>query len=89
VKRLRIGVIYGGRSGEHEISIASAAAVVSNLDRDRYEADPLYIDRDGRWTIADRAPVAASAADRVLCLPIYPALQPDEQQRVIDLIRET
>lgn len=63
MKRLRIGVIYGGRSGEHEISIASAAAVVSNLDRDRYEAVPLYIDRDGRWTIADRAPVAASAAD--------------------------
>ncbi len=63
MKRLRIGVIYGGRSGEHEISIASAAAVVSNLDRDRYEAVPLYIDRDGRWTIADRAPTAASAAD--------------------------
>ncbi len=63
MKRLRIGVIYGGRSGEHEISIASAAAVVSNLDRDRYEAVPLYIDRDGRWTIADRAPLAASAAD--------------------------
>ncbi len=63
VKRLRIGVIYGGRSGEHEISIASAAAVVSNLDRDRYEAVPLYIDRDGRWTIADRAPTASSAAD--------------------------
>jgi D-alanine-D-alanine ligase len=63
MKRLRIGVIYGGRSGEHEISIASAAAVVSNLDRDRYEAVPLYIDRDGRWTIADRPPAAASAAD--------------------------
>ncbi len=63
MKRLRIGVIYGGRSGEHEISIASAAAVVSNLDRDRYEAVPLYIDRDGRWTIADRAPTATSAAD--------------------------
>jgi D-alanine-D-alanine ligase len=63
MKRLRIGVIYGGRSGEHEISIASAAAVVSNLDRDRYETVPLYIDRDGRWTIADRPPTAASAAD--------------------------
>ncbi|MGE5361627.1 MAG: D-alanine--D-alanine ligase family protein, partial [Bacteroidales bacterium] len=63
VKRLRIGVIYGGRSGEHEISIASAAAVVANLDRDRYEAVPLYIERDGRWTIADRPPAASSAAD--------------------------
>jgi D-alanine-D-alanine ligase len=63
VKRLRIGVIYGGRSGEHEISIASAAAVVSNLDRERYEPVPLYIERDGRWTIPDRPPTAASAAE--------------------------
>ena len=63
MKRLRIGVIYGGRSGEHEISIASAAAVMANLDRERYEVVPLYIDRDGRWTIADRPPSASSAAD--------------------------
>jgi D-alanine-D-alanine ligase len=63
VKRLRIGVIYGGRSGEHEISIASGAAVMANLDRERYEVVPLYIDRDGRWTIADKPPSASSAAD--------------------------
>jgi D-alanine-D-alanine ligase len=58
-----VGVIYGGRSGEHEISVASAASVVSHLDRDRYEAVPLYIERDGRWTIPDRPPSATSAAD--------------------------
>ena len=40
MKKLRVGVIYGGRSGEHEVSIASAAAVVQNLDKQRYEADP-------------------------------------------------
>src|SRR5688572_1471458 len=38
VKKLRVGIIYGGRSGEHEVSIASAAAVVQNLDKQRYEA---------------------------------------------------
>ena len=37
MKKLRVGVIYGGRSGEHEVSIASAAAVMANLDRARYE----------------------------------------------------
>jgi len=37
VKRLRVGVLYGGRSGEHEVSLASAAAVFGNLDRTRYE----------------------------------------------------
>jgi D-alanine-D-alanine ligase len=63
VKKLRIGVIYGGRSGEHEVSIASAAAVVQNLDKQRYEAIPIRIEKDGRWIIADRLPVSASAAE--------------------------
>jgi D-alanine-D-alanine ligase len=63
VKKLRVGVIYGGRSGEHEVSIASAAAVVQNLDKQRYEAIPIRIEKDGRWLIADRLPASASAAE--------------------------
>lgn len=63
MKKLRIGVIYGGRSGEHEVSIASAAAVIKNLDRDRYEPVPIRIDKDGRWTIQDRPPTSSSAAE--------------------------
>jgi D-alanine-D-alanine ligase len=63
VKKLRVGIIYGGRSGEHEVSIASAAAVVQNLDKQRYEAIPIRIEKDGRWLLADRLPVSASAAD--------------------------
>jgi D-alanine-D-alanine ligase len=56
-------VLYGGRSGEHEVSLASAAAVFANLDRQRYEPVPIRIEKDGRWVIADRPPSAASAAD--------------------------
>jgi D-alanine-D-alanine ligase len=63
VKKLRVGIIYGGRSGEHEVSIASAAAVVQNLDKQRYEAIPIRIGKDGRWIIADRLPASASAAE--------------------------
>jgi D-alanine-D-alanine ligase len=63
VKRLRVGVLYGGRSSEHEISVASAAAIFANLDRQRYEAVPLRIEKDGRWLLADRPPSAASAAE--------------------------
>jgi D-alanine-D-alanine ligase len=62
VKRLRVGVLYGGRSSEHEVSLASAAAVIANLDRARYEPVPIRIERDGRWTLADRPPTAISAA---------------------------
>jgi D-alanine-D-alanine ligase len=63
VKRLRVGVLYGGRSGEHEVSLASAAAVYANLDPQRYERVALRIEKDGRWVLADRPPSAASAAD--------------------------
>ena len=63
VKKLRVGVIYGGRSGEHEVSLASAAAVFSNLDPHRYEAIPIRIEKDGRWTLPDRPPTLVSAAD--------------------------
>ncbi len=60
-----MGVVYGGRSGEHEVSLASAAAVLANLDRARYEPVPILIDHDGRWSIADRAPASALAADAI------------------------
>jgi D-alanine-D-alanine ligase len=56
-------VIYGGRSGEHEVSLASAAAVFANLDRQRYEPVAIRIEKDGRWLLADRPPSAASAAE--------------------------
>jgi len=63
VKRLRVGVLYGGRSGEHEVSLASAAAVFANIDRDRYDPVAIRIEKDGRWVLPDRPPSAASAAD--------------------------
>src|SRR5690606_5643806 len=63
VKRLRVGVVYGGRSGEHEVSLASAAAIFANLDRDKYEPTAIRIEKDGRWLLADRPPSAASASE--------------------------
>jgi D-alanine-D-alanine ligase len=63
VTKLRVGVIYGGRSGEHEVSLASAAAVFRNLDPDRYDPVAIRIEKDGRWTLPERAPALVSAAD--------------------------
>jgi D-alanine-D-alanine ligase len=63
VKKLRVGVIYGGRSGEHEVSLASAAAVFKNLDPDRYDAVAIRIEKDGRWALPERPPTLISAAD--------------------------
>ena len=56
-------MLYGGRSGEHEVSLASAAAVFANLDRNRYEPVAIRIEKDGRWALADKPPSATSAAE--------------------------
>ena len=65
MKRLRVGVVYGGRSSEHEVSLASAAAIFANFDRTRYDPVPIRIERDGRWSLADRPPSSESAADTI------------------------
>jgi D-alanine-D-alanine ligase len=61
--KLRVGVIYGGRSGEHEVSIVSAASIFKHLDRSRYEPVPIRIDKDGRWVLDGKEPTAISAGD--------------------------
>ena len=53
-------MIYGGRSSEHEVSLASAASIFGQLDRTRYEPIPLFIAKTGRWYIPDRLPTAES-----------------------------
>jgi D-alanine-D-alanine ligase len=58
-----VAVLYGGRSGEHEVSLASAAAVLANLDRKKYEPVGVRLEKDGRWILADRLPSASSAAE--------------------------
>ncbi len=55
-KKLRIGVIFGGRSGEHEVSIRSARAVIESIDPTRYEVVPIAITKEGNWL----APAAAA-----------------------------
>jgi D-alanine-D-alanine ligase len=63
VKKLRVGVIFGGRSGEHEVSIASAAAIFKYLDPGRYDAIPIRIEKTGQWKLGAQVPRALSAAD--------------------------
>lgn len=55
IKRLRVGVLFGGRSGEHEVSLASAASVIRGLDPDKYEAVPIGITKDGHWLVGEGA----------------------------------
>src|ERR1700756_6010293 len=54
-KRLRVGVLFGGRSGEHEVSLASASSVIRGLDPDKYEAVPIGITKEGHWLVGNAA----------------------------------
>src|SRR3954453_18694345 len=48
--KLRVAVIYGGRTGEHEVSVRSAKSVLSGLDPEKYEPVEYFIDLEGRWS---------------------------------------
>ena len=70
VRKLRIGVIFGGRSGEHEVSLASAASVLAAIDPERYEIVPMGIAKDGQWLVGgDPLRALADAAGVRLALP--------------------
>ena len=55
MEKLRVGILFGGRSGEHEVSLLSAASVLNAIDKDKYEVVPIGITKDGRWLTAENA----------------------------------
>jgi len=83
VNKIRVGVVFGGKSGEHEVSIASAASIFKHLDPARYEAVPIRIEKDGRWVLGAKAPTLLSAA-AVLQETRTEALEAVEPTRAVD-----
>ena len=63
MKKLRVGIIFGGRSGEHEVSVTSAASIFKHIDRNKYEPVAIRIEKDGKWSFPDQEPAATSAAE--------------------------
>ncbi len=59
MKKLRVGILFGGRSGEHEVSLLSAASVFNAIDKNKYEVIPIGITKEGRW-------VTSADAERLL-----------------------
>jgi len=55
MQKLRVGILFGGRSGEHEVSLLSAASVLNAINKDRYEVVPIGITKEGRWVTAEHA----------------------------------
>ncbi|MGZ3655020.1 MAG: D-alanine--D-alanine ligase family protein [Bdellovibrionota bacterium] len=67
-KKIRVAVLYGGKSGEHEISLRSGAFIIQNLDRSRFEVIPVSVDKTGRWQWNDLKLIEES---RNKTLPIF------------------
>ncbi len=55
MKKLRVGILFGGRSGEHEVSLLSAVSVLNAIDKKKYEVVPIGITKEGRWLTAEHA----------------------------------
>ena len=65
-KKIRVGILFGGRSGEHDVSLQSAASVINALDPAKYEIVPIGITREGHWRVGSGAmqPPAAGPGER-------------------------
>ncbi|HLM74271.1 MAG TPA: D-alanine--D-alanine ligase A, partial [Polyangiaceae bacterium] len=62
-RKLRVAVLFGGRSAEHEISILSARFIVESLDREKFEPVLIGIDKSGRWHLQEEALLLGAARD--------------------------
>ena len=67
--KMRVGIIFGGKSSEHEVSLLSAKAIYESLDRDKYEPVLIGIDKNGSWHVRDKAQFLAYSEDpKRICL---------------------
>ncbi len=62
-KKIRVGILFGGKSAEHEVSLQSAKNVVDAIDKDKYEVSLIGIDKTGRWLLPDQAKFLLNAGD--------------------------
>lgn len=81
-RKLRIGVVFGGRSGEHDVSILSAASVIEAIDRKKYDVLPIAISREGKWLSPSDASQLLPANAQTL-LPSRPANKPGEAVAIL------
>ena len=77
-KKLRVGIIFGGRSGEHEVSIRSAGAVIQAIDHNRYEVLPIAITKEGKWLSPPEAASLSCRRRARFCLRRWQRSQPSD-----------
>jgi D-alanine-D-alanine ligase len=86
--KIRVGVLFGGQSGEHEVSLVSARAVIDGLDREKYDVVPIGITKQGRWLAGgDALPALEALADPKL-LPGGPRDELKSENETLRNIKE-
>jgi D-alanine-D-alanine ligase len=68
-KKLRVGILFGGRSGEHEVSLLSANSILKAIDRKRFDVVPIGITKTGRWLTGDGARALLAGGESNAALP--------------------
>ncbi len=86
-RKTRVGVIFGGRSGEHEVSIASAKSVMAAMDKEKYEVVSIGITKEGRWIASGDAVKALESGDEGMSQPA--ALLGDPSRRGLMRLEDT
>lgn len=84
-RKLRIGVLFGGRSAEHEVSLVSAASVLKNLDRKKYIVIPIGVDKKGRWLSGAKA-MSILKSGKNFKLKNSKAILPEPANKNLDVI---
>lgn len=85
-QKCRVAVVYGGQSGEHEISLLSAASVIANLDRERFDITPIGIDKAGKWYLNDLNQVFLPEQKKLSVKSESSALIPIPQNAKFDVV---
>ena len=81
MKKIRLGILFGGRSGEHEVSLTSAASLMKALDADKYEVVPIGISKEGKWFVGSAAgQLLPAVLERGL--PVTPSVDPRGPQLI-------
>ncbi len=86
-RRIRVGVIFGGRSGEHEVSLVSARSVMNAIDKEKYKVVPIGITKEGRWIASGDPMKALEAGDASVSRPA--ALLGDPSRRGLMRLEDT
>jgi D-alanine-D-alanine ligase len=90
MKKIRVGIVFGGRSGEHEVSLRSAESVLKAIDRSKYDVVPIGITHEGRWLASKSALALLPAKDQIQKVltngePITLPAEPSGQE-IVDVV---